>query len=106
MSQFKDEILSRITAKAGGNSQRGMKEVASDLVNNMNLKDSEIAALSFMSPSTIARLRELNDTPTGTPYRPQAETLERIFKAAGAEISLTPVNIRKKYQNKPKEDQE
>lgn len=104
MSQFQNEILNRIKAKAGGNSQRGMKEVASDLVNNMGLKDSEIAAMAFMSPSTITRLRELTPTETGADYRPQAETLERIFKAVGAEISLTPVNISKKFQNKPKDE--
>ncbi|MEY8194734.1 MAG: hypothetical protein RPR28_07765 [Cycloclasticus sp.] len=104
MLDFKEELLSRIKTKAGGNSRRGMKEVASDLINNMGLKDLEIAKLAYLSVSTVARMRELTPAKSGCEYRPMSETIERIIRASGAEIALTPVEIKKSFQNKPKED--
>ena len=101
---IRDEILNRVRTKAGGNSDRGLKEVACDLVNNLGMKDSEIADLTFLSASTIARVRSNEPSESGAPYAPQAFTLERIFRGCGAEISLTPVKISKKFMNKPKDE--
>lgn len=104
MNAFRNEILARIKTKAGGNSKRGMKEVASDLVNNLGMKDSAIAELSGLSASTVARIKTLEPAESGSEYRPQSDTIERIIRACGAEINLTPVKIRKEYMNQPKEE--
>lgn len=108
MSTVKDEILKRIKAKAGGNSDRGLKELASDILSQMHGKDSEIAGDAVLAASTIKRMRELTPAESGQEYRPQAETIERILKAANVEISVKHVKIQKRYmpKPKPKEDKE
>lgn len=104
MSDLKNEFLRRIKLRAGGNSKRGMKELASDLINNSGMNHNQFADLAMLSPSTVARLAELTPTKTGSEYRPQSDTIERVIRACGAEISLTPVDIKPRYQNQPKAD--
>lgn len=99
---IKDLILSKI-GKAGGNSTRGLKEVASDLVCNSDLKDGEIADMTGLSSATVKRIRELSPAKSGADYMPQADSLERVFRGMGAEISLKPVTIKKQFQNKEKD---
>ena len=103
VAEIENEILGKIKARAGGNDTRGLKEVASDLVNSLGMKDSDIAYLSGLSDTTIRRLRSLSLTEKGEEYRPQAHTLEMIFRACGAEISLTPVKLKKKFRIQPVE---
>lgn len=98
----RDDILSRIDAKAGGNSHRGLKEVASDVINASGLKDSQVADLAMISTSTVHRLRELTPAESGQPYRPQAESIERVLRGLGIGFNMTPENIKKKYLNQPK----
>lgn len=98
---IKDLILSKI-GKAGGNSARGLKEVASDLVCNSDMKDSQLADMTGLSATTVKRIRELTPAESGADYMPQADSLERVFKGMGAEISLKPCTIKKQYQNKDK----
>ena len=92
-------ILGRVKQVALGNTRRGFKEVASDLLNELGkdqLKD--IANGTFLCRSTLERVMDCEDK-----YRPQSETLERIFKYCNAEVSFKQVKIRAKNQNKPKE---
>lgn len=98
----KDDILGRINAKAGGNSHRGLKEVCSDIIAASGLKDSQVADLALISASTVARLRELTPAESGQPYRPQAESIERVLRGLGIGFNMTPERITKKYQNQPK----
>ena len=98
----RDLILSKI-GKAGGNSKRGLKEVASDLVCNSDLKDAALADLTGLSSTTIRRIRELSPAESGADYMPQSDSLERVFKGMGAEISLSPCNIKKQYMNQEKQ---
>ncbi len=84
MSKTKNEIFNRINNIALGNSKRGLKEVASDLVNEQGR-----AQLKNMAAGCFQ-------------YRPQAETLERIFRYCGAEIEFRDVIIKRQYQNIPK----
>lgn len=98
---IRDLILSKI-GKAGGNSTRGLKEVASDLVNNSGMKDGELADATGLSSTTIKRIRELTPAESGVDYAPQSDSLERVFKGMGADISLKPCTIKKQYQNKEK----
>lgn len=103
IAAIENEILGKIKARAGGNDNRGLKEVASDLVNSLGMKDGDIAYLAGLSDTTVRRVRLLTLTEGGDQYKPQSHTLEAIFRACGAEISLTPVNIKKKFRIQPKE---
>lgn len=104
--QIKNEILSRVKPRAGGNSNRDFKKVASDLSHALGMKDKDIADLACISVTTVKRVKSLNPTKAGQEYRPQSETLEAIFRACGMEMNLTPVKIQKRFRNKPKPKKE
>ena len=93
-------ILRRIKAVALGNTRRGLKEVASDLLNELG-RDSlnEVAEQTYLCRATLDRVAECEEQ-----YRPQAETLERIFRYCNASIVLKHEEIRPQFANKPKED--
>jgi len=94
----RDIILSRVKAVALGNTRRGLKEVASDLVNELGRSQIDhIAEGTYLCRSTIERVMECEPT-----YRPQAETLERIFKYCNASISFHHEQIKPQFANKPK----
>lgn len=101
MNTERQMILGRIKNVALGNTRRGLKEVASDLVNELGknaIKDIEQG--TYLCRSTIERVMDCDPN-----YRPQAETLERIFRYCNASIVLQEVtNPNPKYSNKPKED--
>ena len=84
--------------KALGNSKRGFKEVASDLLHATGEKPNKIAAGTFLSAATVARVMDCPDE-----YRPQSETLERIFKYCNAEATFDYTTIKPQFANKPKE---
>lgn len=86
-------------ARALGNTKRGLKEVASDLINREGRKHlKRIAEGCFLSKQTVARVADADEN-----YRPQADTLERVFRYFNAEIHFEEVMIKGRYQNKPKE---
>lgn len=100
---IKNDILSR--AKALGNSDTGLKEVCSDLVNSYGVDSKSLQRLAtgtFLSTATLKRMSKLTETEDGAPYRPNADTCERIFKFFGAQISFNTVKISPRYQNQPK----
>lgn len=102
---IKNHILSR--SKVLGNSERGLKEVCSDLLNDYgrhNLKEVEKG--TFLSRSTLERVMTLEEADSGEPYRPQSETLERILRYFGAEIKFDQVRISPRFRNKPKNDEQ
>jgi len=102
---IKAAIFDRVQNVALGNSKRGLKEVASDLLNDQGRGQlNNICKGTFLSRSTVERVMELTETENGDPYRPQSETLERIFRYCNAEIVLTEVKIKPKFRNAPKED--
>lgn len=101
-SQVRSLILGK--AKALGNSHYGLKEVVSDLLNAHGGDLDEVAKGTFLCKSTLEHLKTLEDTPLGTPYRPQADTLERVLRYFGTEIHFKQVTIRHAYRNKPKID--
>jgi hypothetical protein len=108
MSQIKNEIYKRINNKALGNSNRGMKEIASDLLNDLGRNElKNIEKGTFLSRSTLERLMELTEAESGAEYRPQSETLERVMRYCGAEIDVSfGHKIKTKFQNKPKPESE
>lgn len=102
-ANFKTALLNR--SRALGNTGRGLKEVCSDLVNEY-LTDggqlSRLAAGTFLSEQTLYRVSKLTEAESGEPYKPNADTLERILRFFGAEVHFKSVTIRGQYFNKPK----
>jgi len=94
---IRNQILDQ--ARALGNSKRGFKEVASDLCNQFDRKKGAkvIAEGCFLSATTVRRVKDCDSD-----YRPQADTLERVFKFFGAEVSFNEVTISGRYRNKEK----
>ena len=94
-------IRNKILEKAAlGNSKRGLKEVASDLVNQVSRDKKATRMLcegTFLCKATLDRVRQCDEN-----YRPQADTLERIFRYFNAEVHFTETHIKPRYQNKPK----
>lgn len=100
---IKNVMLTR--SKALGNSNRGLKEVCSDLTNQHGIKGRQLRQLqdgTFLSRNTLERVASLDDCDSGSPYRPNADTLERILRYFGAEINFNQVVIAGKYQNREK----
>jgi hypothetical protein len=89
--------------KALGNSKKGLKECCSDILNKSNYTNKQWADMTFLAPTTIERMRKLTEAESGAEYRPQADTLERIIKASGGEITFRQVNIQSRYMPKEKE---
>lgn len=91
--------------KVLGNTKVGLKEVCSDLVNDAlkkGVKSQRICDGTFLSATTIERIRSLEETENGDPYRPNADTCERILRYFGASITLEEVKIQNRFANKPK----
>lgn len=99
MSDIRNIIFDNVKKRiALGNSNRGFKEVASDLLHATGEKPAKIAEGCFLSATTVARVMDCPQE-----YRPQSETLERIFRYCNAEATFNGVEIKPQYQNKPKE---
>ena len=93
------------TVKVLGNSNYGLGHRASDLLNEAfvgNPKARKKAATEmFLGDSTVTRVMDDGGSET---YRPQGNTLERIFIYFDQEIEFNTVRIKPRYQNKPKVD--
>lgn len=89
-------VQEKVNLRALGNSKRRMQDVAVDLVNAADLKWSVVAAGTFLSPSTIKKLA------TGKTQRPQAETVERIFRFFDMGMELVRGTLDAKFKNAPK----
>lgn len=103
--QVENAIFASCTAL--GNSKYGMKEVCSDLLNDFGKGKGNMRILqdgTFLGASTLDRMMKLTDTDMGEPYRPNADTCERILRFFGAQITFTQVKIQNRYNNKPKYD--
>ena len=93
-------ILDKVKTVALGNTRKGFKEVASDLLCEQGKGQiNNIVKGTYLSRPTIERVMDCEDN-----YRPQSETLERIFKYCNAQVSFSEVKIKPQYQNQPKEE--
>jgi hypothetical protein len=94
------QVLSMLDRKvklsAIGNDSRTMRDVAIDLLNASGEQLQDVAHECFLSPETVKRLAR-EET-----QRPQADTLERIYRHFGYELQLKRVVIRPKFANAPK----
>lgn len=102
------EIKNRLLTSqmALGNTQRGLKEVCSDLLNDFIKGKTQMKSAmdgTFLCKETLERMMKLDETDNGYPYRPNADTCERILRFFGAAITFDQVRITPKFQNKPKE---
>ena len=104
---IKNRMLTQ--SKCLGNTKRGLKEVCSDLLNqygNDTKSLQKVSQVTFLSVSTLQRICTLEETEHGDEYRPQADTLERVLRWAGASITFDQVAISNKYMPQPKKHED
>lgn len=100
-TDIRNFLLSK--TQALGNSDRGLKEVCSDLLNAYGKGDlKNVERGTFLSRTTLIRMMELTETEHGDPYRPNADTCERILKYFNAQIEFKEVSISRRFRNQPK----
>jgi hypothetical protein len=102
-----DYILSK--SKVLGNSHRGLKELCSDVLNDAISSEKDWKIISkgtFLSVSTLKRMALLTETEHGDPYRPQADTCERILRYFNTELVGQTTRIKSQYRNQPKHSDE
>jgi len=100
-SDMRNFLLSK--TQALGNSHRGLKEVCSDLLNAYGKGDLKtVERGTFLSRTTLLRMMELTETEHGEPYRPNADTCERILKYFNAQIEFKEVRISRRFRPQPK----
>ena len=94
--QIRDNINANVALSALGNSNRKLKDVATDLINASGMYYEDIADKCYLCPSTIRNLA------TGKTQNPQSETIERIFRAFEYQLDMKTVQLHVKYANKAK----
>lgn len=98
------ESLLNKKAVSLGNSNLTPEHIAADLVNEYISKNgkrglSQIADGSFLGTQTVDRIA----TDGGSEgYNPQGETIWRLFRFFGRQLTVEAIHITPKYQNKPK----
>jgi hypothetical protein len=99
---YKNHVFGNLKKKVAlGNTRRGFKEVASDLLNATGERASDIAKGTFLSPATVARVMDCEEN-----YNPQSQTVERCLIYCNAEVTFEETTIKAKYSNQPKVDVE
>jgi DNA-binding NarL/FixJ family response regulator len=99
---FKREIFRKLNTTAGGNSDRTLSDLASDILNACGKSSKEIASDTCLSVATVERIRDQTAAKSGAKYSPQSDTLERVFKTANFQLAIVPTKVGKKYSNKKK----
>lgn len=102
--QLKRAIAERAERSALGNSKHKLVNVASDICHELKDQTSikHICNATYLSRATVVRLLDMNESESGRPYMPNADTVERIFIAAGYGVHFEPIAIKAKYNNQPK----
>lgn len=94
---LRKRIARHVKLTALGNSNRSMRDIAVDLINQSNLDIAEIAEGCFLCTQTVKNLAE------DITEHPHTETLERIFRFFNFKVQLHEERINTTYQNKPKD---
>ena len=92
----KEEVNARVNMKLLGNSERGLKEFAMDLLNNSNTDINIIADGTYLNKNTLIKLKE------GITNYPRYDTLERVFKYFEIDLAAKQVIVKPRYANKAK----
>lgn len=101
--QIKNMLINGV--KALGNTKYGLKEVCSDLINQAGTDSGTLERISrgtFLQPGTLKRMATLKETEGGRAYNPSSDTVERIMRYFGTELTANQVLIRSPYRNQPK----
>ena len=91
-----EEIHHRVNMQLLGNSNRGMKELAIDLLNNSKTDINLIAAGTYLHRSTLIKLRD------GITVHPRYDTIERVYKYFNIDLQAKQVTVKSRYANKAK----
>lgn len=99
MSKIYREMQSSINNKILGNSTRGLKELASDLIAQHGNKGSkQVAEAAFLNVATVERVLKCEAN-----YQPRLDTVERILRACNVRLESGYIATKGKYMPKPKE---
>lgn len=93
-------------AVALGNTDLTPEDIVADMVNEYTAKHgrkalSIIADGSFLGTQTVERVGKDGGS---AGYNPQGQTIWRLLRFFGRKITIEPVRISPKYQNKPKNE--
>ena len=91
-----EEINHRVNMSLLGNSNRGMKDLAIDLLNASKQDINTIAAGTHLHRSTLIKLKD------GITKHPRYDTIERVYKYFEIDLSATQIHVKSRYRNKPK----
>jgi len=94
---IRENIKNNVALTALGNSDRKMKDVATDIINAAGMSYGDVAEQCFLCEATVKNLA------TGKTKNPQSETIERVFRAFAYQLDMKAVRLNTKYRNKPKE---
>jgi len=99
MSKFHREMMGNIASNALGNSERGLKELASDLIAQHGAKGSRIVSeAAYLNVATVERVLKCEPH-----YQPRLDTVERILRACDVRLESGYVATKGKYMPKPKD---
>ncbi len=99
MSKFHREMMKGIQNNALGNSERGLKELASDLVAQYGEKGArKVADAAYLNCATVERVLKCESN-----YQPRLDTIERILRACDVRLESGYVATKGKFMPQPKE---
>ena len=82
-----------------GNSKRGLKELASDLLNQDGRRNVKLMVEgTFLSRGTLERIMDCDEY-----YQPRNDSLERVLRYYNKSLTVEDTVITTRYRNKPKE---
>lgn len=92
-------IMLSIETRTLGNSHRGLKELASDLIAEYGVNTTKtIAESAHLSKATVDRVLECEEA-----YQPRLDTVERILRVMGCRLNADYISIKGTYMPQPKE---
>jgi len=95
----KKAIMMSIQTRTLGNSKRGLKELASDLIAEYGVNATKnIAENAYLSKVTVDRVLECEEH-----YQPRLDTVERILRVMGCRLNADYISIKGAFMPQPKE---
>lgn len=99
MSKFHKEMIGSIQGQVLGNSERGLKNLASDLLAQYGKKGCKVVAeQAYLNVKTVERVLECD-----AHYQPRLDTIERILRACNVRLESGYIATHGKYKPKPKD---
>lgn len=99
MSKYRQTIEREVTKRICiGNTDRGTKHLASDLLHAIGEAPSKIAIGTGLSEHTVRRVLDCDEH-----YGPKADTTDRVMRYCNVQLVAEECKIKPKYVNKPKD---